>query len=205
MKSILIEFKNRFIKGLFILLPIGVTLWIVYKVFMITDSIIGNTIYKLIGFRIPGLGLIITIAVIVIIGSSASHYIGRKLTSYIQQLFEKIPIIKAIYLPLKDFIHNFSDKKSSNFKKVALVTYPMEGSYSLGFITKENININGDIKTIIFIPTTPNPTSGFLVFVDDSNYKELNIPVDQALKTIISLGSIAPDIIMEVNHETDSI
>ncbi len=120
-------------------------------------------------------------------------------------MFEKIPIIKAIYLPLKDFIHNFSDKKSSNFKKVALVTYPMEGSYSLGFITKENININGDIKTIIFIPTTPNPTSGFLVFVDDSNYKELNIPVDQALKTIISLGSIAPDIIMEVNHETDSI
>ncbi len=205
MKNTLIEFKNRFIKGLFILLPIGVTLWIVYKIFMITDSIIGNTIYKLIGFRIPGLGLIITIAVIVIIGSSASHYIGIKLTSYIQQLFEKIPIIKAIYLPLKDFIHNFSNKKSSNFKKVALVTYPMEGSYSLGFITKENININGDIKTIIFIPTTPNPTSGFLVFVDDSNYKELNIPVDQALKTIISLGSIAPDIIMEVNHETDSI
>ena len=203
MKNILIEFKNRFIKGLFILLPIAVTLWVSYKVFIITDSVIGNTLYKLIGFRIPGLGLIVTITVVVIIGSSASHYIGRKLTSYVQQVFENIPIMKAIYLPLKDFVNNFSNKKSSNFKKVALVTYPMEGS--LGFITKENININGDIKTIIFIPTTPNPTNGFLVFVDDANYKELDLPVDQALKTIISLGSIAPDIILEATQETNSI
>ncbi len=188
--------RTQFITGLFVVLPIGLTLWIISKAFNMLDSIIGSTLYQVIGMRIPGLGLVIILALIYAIGGITSNFMGKKLHDYLERLFENLPIIKTIYIPIKDILKNFANDKSNNFKKAVLVTYPMEGSHSIGFITKEKVEFDGEVLTAIFIPTTPNPTSGFLVYMKPNKYTELDISVEVALKSIISLGSVSPNVIM---------
>lgn len=205
MKNIFVVLKNRFLKGLFIILPIGVTVWVAYKAFTFSDAIIGRVLYPLIDKNIPGLGLLITLLVVYLVGTFASNLVGKKMTESVEFLFEHTPIIKTIYLPLKDFTKNFTNKESSNFKKVAMLVYPVEGSYSIGFITKENIQMNGKTCAMIFVPTTPNPTNGLLMLVEEGKYEELDMPVDDALKSIISLGSITPDHIELMNKTTSQI
>lgn len=187
--------KKRFITGLFVILPIGITYWILAKIFNVLDSIVGKMLYDAIGVKIPGLGLIITIVLILQVGIITNNVVGNRITNWIEKLFVNMPVIRTIYVPIKDILKNFSNSQSNNFKKAVYVTYPMEGSHSIGFITKENIMINGEKKTSIFIPTTPNPTNGFLVYLSSDKYLELDIPVDVALKMIISLGSTTPDAI----------
>lgn len=184
--------RRQFLTGLFVVLPIGITFWIVYKVFNVLDSIIGSTLYEMIGARIPGLGLFITLALIYMVGGVSSNYAGKKFHDWLERTFETLPIVKTIYVPVKDIIKNFSNDQSNNFKKAVMVTYPMEGSNCIGFITKNNVMVGGETMTSIFIPTTPNPTSGFLVYMKPNMYVELDMPVETALKAIISIGSISP-------------
>ncbi|WP_240838292.1 DUF502 domain-containing protein [Acidaminobacter sp. JC074] len=191
------KIRNKFLQGLLIILPIGITLWIVFKILNFLDLLFGRYLKDFIGYRIPGLGLLITITLIILVGNFASHYIGDRIYRWVQDQLEKLPVIKAIYTPLKDITNNFSNKDSNNFKQVVLVTYPCEGSYSIGFVTKEQTNIADEDMTGVFIPTTPNLTNGFLVFLRKDQYKVLDMPVEEALKTVISLGAVTPDLIKE--------
>lgn len=194
MKRLCDYLKKRFFTGLFAILPIAISVWIIYKIFSILDSVLGKVIYNSIGMKIYGLGLIVTLLLILVVGILINYVFGKKIINLVEKIFVKIPLINMIYAPIKDILKNFSNSKSNNFKRAVYVTYPMEGCHSIGFITKENIMINGEERTTIFIPTTPNPTSGFLVYLPKDKYQELDIPVDEALKTIISLGSFSPDI-----------
>lgn len=187
--------RRRFITGMLTILPMGITIWIFMKIFNVIDSILGTFIYRLLGRRIPGLGMLITILLIIEVGVLTNNILGKKITTSLENLFLRLPVIKTIYGPIKDVLSNLTKKDSNNFKKAVFVTYPMEGSHSIGFVTKDRVLIDGEEKTVIFIPTTPNPTSGFLVYLSKDKYLELDIPVDLALKTIVSLGTISPDII----------
>lgn len=189
------KIKKNLITGLVVSLPIIITIWLLTTIFNTLDSLLGDPISKFLGYRIPGLGLILVIVFLLITGMITSNAFGSKITQSVEAIFEKMPIIKKIYLPIKDVLGNFTNKNSNNFKKAVFVEFPKEDSWSIGFITKENVDVNGEIKTAIFIPTTPNPTNGFLVYVDKTSYKELDMSVDVALKSVISLGSISPDII----------
>ena len=195
MKDMVKHLRTFFIAGLIVLLPIILTFWILGRVFVFLDSILGKPITSLLGFQIPGLGLILVIVLIFIVGMVTSNVVGKKIAEIVEKVFEQIPILKTIYLPIRDILKNFSNTKSNNFKKVVLVEYPKEGIFSMGFITNESIEVGGTNKTVVFIPTTPNPTSGFLIYLRKGDYKELDIPVDVALKSIVSLGSVSPDVI----------
>ncbi|MBN2795144.1 MAG: DUF502 domain-containing protein [Clostridia bacterium] len=193
MKNLMNQLKNRFLLGLVILMPMGLSLWIIVKIFNAVDAILGNSIYEILGKRIPGLGILIMLATIILAGYLGNQFAFKKVTNFIQQMFLKVPIVKTIYGPLKDIFTNFSDEESNNFKKAVLVTYPKEGSQCIGFVTKDSVLIGDQEKSVVFIPTTPNPTSGILVYVDHSQYQELDLPVDDALKAIVSLGAISPN------------
>lgn len=194
MKKILNSFKNVFLTGLFVALPIAVTIFVIIWFFKLVDSLLGDLLANVFNVYIPGLGILTTIALIFAIGLLTSNVIGKKLTHYVEGLLLKIPIIKTIYSPAKDIMKNFSGKSSSSFRKVVLVEFPSEGMNSIGFVTKEYMQVKGKTMHAVFIPTTPNPTNGFLIYVEPHKYQDLYIPVDDALKTIISLGSISPDI-----------
>lgn len=195
MKEMMKHLRTFFIAGLIVLLPVILTFWILGRVFIFLDSILGKPITTLIGFQIPGLGLILVIVLIFIVGMVTSNVVGKKIADIVEKIFEQIPILKTVYFPIRDILKNFSNKNSSNFKKVVLVEYPKEGIFSMGFITNEHIEVGGTDKTVVFIPTTPNPTSGFLIYLRKGDYKELDIPVDVALKSIVSLGSVSPNVI----------
>lgn len=112
------HFRKQFLTGLFVVLPMGITFWVIYKIFFdILDSFIGNSLYSAIGMRIPGLGLIITLALIFVTGGVTSNFMGKKIHDWFERLFETLPIIKTIYVPVKDIMKNFSSDKSNNFKK----------------------------------------------------------------------------------------
>ncbi len=114
------HFRKQFLTGLFVVLPMGITFWVIYKIFDILDSFIGNSLYSAIGMRIPGLGLIITLALIFVTGGVTSNFMGKKIHDWFERLFETLPIIKTIYVPVKDIMKNFSSDKSNNFKKSSL-------------------------------------------------------------------------------------
>ncbi len=188
----MIKFRNYFISGLVAILPIALSLWILGYVFKLLDSTFGEPLLRLIGYRVPGLGLVLSLLFIFLLGMVVSNVVGRRVAKWIDRIFERIPVLKIVYLPIKDIMNNFTDKKSNNFKQAVLVEYPRQGIQSVGFITRENVFIDGENKTIVFIPTTPNPTSGFIIYVAAGDYQLLDIPVEAALRTIISLGTLAP-------------
>lgn len=196
------KIRNIFISGLVVVLPIGITLWVLKMIFDKMDALLSSQIKYFTKETIPGLGVLAVILIVFIIGLIANNFIGNKITYLVDKILTKLPIIKTIYNPLRDIITNVSNTESNNFKKAVFVDFPKEGSQSIGFITKEHIMVNGEERTSIFVPTTPNPTSGFLLYLTRDDYKELDLPVDVALKSIISLGSISPDEILASNAPT---
>ncbi len=130
---------------------------------------------------------------VLLVGVFAKNVIFSSIWHAIDRLIARMPLLRDIYVPIKDIIKKIASDQSSNFKQAVLIEYPRKGLYSVGFIIKENVQIGGVLQDVIFIPTTPNPTSGFMVYATAAEYKRLDMTVDAALKTAISLGAISPD------------
>ncbi len=187
------KLRQYFISGLIAILPITVSFWILALVFNFLDSILGKPITRLIGFRLPGLGLVLIVVFLLLVGIFARNVIFSHISQAVDRLIARTPLLRDIYMPIKDIIKNIANNQSSNFKQAVLIEYPRKGVYSVGFIIKENVQFDDLFQEIIFIPTTPNPTSGFMVYASADDYKRLDMTVDTALKTVISLGAISPD------------
>jgi uncharacterized membrane protein len=181
--------KAKFLTGLFILIPLIVTVYIIYLVVSSVDGIIhpiiGNLTWQLTGnaFYIPGTGFILFIVVTYITGVFASNYLGKKLLARGEAL------LRRIYGSVKDMTHAFTSDKVKSFKEVVLVEYPFKGRYAIGFVTDRTEVGEGKKVCSVFIPTTPNPTSGFLIIVKEDELTFLDMPNDDALKYIVSLGA----------------
>lgn len=192
-----IAMRRYFINGLLILLPGVITVYVLVFSLVTLDGILGDVITKLVGFHIPGAGAILTILLILVTGIFTTNVLGRKIFQLGERIFLKIPILKNIYQGTEQVIKAFAGSSNiQKFKQVVLVQYPREGIYSIGFVTNENIPNFNDIlhedTTTIFIPTSPNPTSGFFLVLPTKDCLDLNISVEDAFKTIISGGMIAP-------------
>lgn len=183
------SFKKDFITGLFLLLPIAISVWILVQVFKWADSILGNALYDFLGVRIPGLGIIITILFVYLIGVFSSRLIGKSITRKIESILEKTPILKVIYKPLKNIFGKFSDVGKNNFKQVVLVDFPDSKGKSIGFITNTHIALDDKEKVCVFVPTSPNPTMGFLMLYDKADVTVVDVPVEQGLSMVLSIGS----------------
>ena len=146
------------------------------------------------------LALVMAILIITVIGRMARVYIGRKIIEYTDHLLLRIPLINKIYGTIKQVNEAFSSGNKSSFKQVVLVEYPRAGIYSMGFLTSEQLSaLTGEIANLpanlvsVFIPTTPNPTGGFVILVPEDTVRKLNLSVADGIKFIISLGAIAPE------------
>lgn len=188
------KLKKTFITGLFILIPLIVTAYIIYIVISFMDTIISplmkNITLKTIGYElyIPGTGLIVFVLITYLAGVLASNYFGKKLLFYGETLLKKIPFVKGIYTSVKDIVTAFSSEKTRSFKEVVLIELPSKGSYAVGFITKRTLVNGGGTLCSVFIPTTPNPTSGILIMAKEEELTFLDMQVEDALKYIVSLG-----------------
>jgi uncharacterized membrane protein len=188
--------------GLLVWLPVGATI----VVFTLLLRLMDRALFlvpppfrpeALLGFPIPGLGAILAILVLVVTGMLAANLLGRRLVKLYESLLERIPVVRTVYGAVKSFAEIVLSDSTASFNKVLLIEYPREGLYSLAFQTSENPGeiraVTGEPIVAVFLPTTPNPTSGFMLFVPSRNVTELDMPVEAALKMIISLGVVVPE------------
>jgi len=197
MKRFIVKIRRQFITGLAILLPVGLTFYIIIVLFRVLSRILYPVFVKIHYFNIfPEEALYVfsfigVIIIIWLIGAFASNFIGRKLLKYFQNLIEKTPVISSIYKTIEQIIEALLLEKKA-FKEVVLIEYPRKGVNTLAFLTGE-LEVDDKKYLTLFVPTTPNPTSGFFIMVEEKDVKRVNIPVEDATKLIVSGGIITPD------------
>lgn len=183
------KIEKWFLSGLAVVLPVAVTGFVLVWLFNLLDGILKNLIKKIFGWTIPGLGLLVLLALIFIIGVFTSNFVGKKIAGWFEKIMGKIPLIKTIYNPIRKIISGLSSEKADSFQKVVSIDFPKKGIKSIGFITNSSFSIKGEDKISVFIPTTPNPTNGFLVLVDRNDVEVLDITVNEGLNMVVSIGS----------------
>lgn len=188
----ILRLRNYFLTGLVIFVPIVATVYVVWVAFNFLDGILRPFIEPAIGKHVRGLSLLITVLLILFIGVFARIAIGRKTFEIFEKTLLKIPVIRGVYLVIKQASEAFFTPQESEFKRVVLVEFPRKGAYALGFTTGVTV---GEIqektaeKVInVFVPTSPNPTSGFFIMLPEKNVIQLNMSVQDALKFVISGG-----------------
>ena len=198
-KSISLILRNYFITGVVVLIPIGFTLYLSKILIGISSKIIPENINpnSYLPFAIPGIEIIISVIFITIVGGLSLSFLGKRILKLIDDLFKRIPVLRTIYSAIVQMTETFSNKDDNDKKSVVLIEYPRKGVWAVGFATKENKGIIKDqIKEDIinvFVPTTPNPTSGFLLMVPKKELIYLNITFEQASKFIVSAGTTNVD------------
>ena len=195
--SLVAKLRNYFFTGIVVLVPIGITLYLTKFFISISSKLIPSEINpnSYLPFSIPGLEILLSVIFITIIGGLSLSFIGRKILQLVNDLFRKIPILRTIYSAIGQMTETFAPKRKSK-KSVVLIEYPRKGSWAVGFVTKEN---KGEISkktnknlVNVFVPTTPNPTSGFLLMFPKDEVIYLNMSFEEASKFIVSAGTSNP-------------
>ena len=196
-KSLFARIRNNFIAGIVVLIPIGITLYLTLAIVKVSSKILPKEINpnNYLPYDIPGIEIIIALLLITFIGWLSLSFIGKKLLNIFDNILNKIPILRTIYSAFTQMLETFT-KSEVNKKNVVLVEYPRKGTWAVGFATNKN---TGEIKNKIgqevvnvFVPTTPNPTSGFLLMFPKEDVIYLDITFEQASKFIVSAGSTNP-------------
>ena len=193
------KLKQIFLTGLAVIIPIGLTLYILFFLIDIMDGLLKIVPLKyhpdtIFGIHIPGLGIIVTVALIFICGLVTKSYIGYKIVKKGEELVDKIPFVRSIYQAIKQLSDSMFTEKRGSFKKVVLVEFPRKGVFTIGFVTNTpGFDIQektGQNLSSVFVPTTPNPTSGYLILVPDNELIQLDMKVEEAFTFIISVGIV---------------
>ena len=196
-KSVFSSIRNNFIAGVVVLIPIGITIYLTLFLINISSKLLPKEINPnhYLPYNIPGLEILISILIITVIGWISLSFLGKKIFDLFELILNKIPILRTIYSAVNQLIETFA-KGKSNKKNVVLIEYPRKGVWAVGFATKENtgeiMKKTGQELINVFVPTTPNPTSGFLLMFPKSEVIYLDLSFEEASKFIVSAGSTNP-------------
>jgi len=183
--------KKNFITGLLVVVPVAVTVFVLKALLIWIDGILGDIERDLLGHYYPGLGIITLLLLIFVIGIISANYIGNRVLHAWDRLMRRLPLVRGIYSTVSQMMETFST--AQNFHGVGLVEYPRKGCYSIGFITGQvddrTMGLSGKYLSV-FVPTTPNPTAGFLLLLPENEVRKLHMTVDQGMKYIVSLGLV---------------
>ena len=193
--------KRYLIAGLLVWAPLGITIWVLHFLVTTLDQtleILPATWQpdRLIGFHVPGLGVVLSFLILLATGVVAANFLGARLILYWEALLGRIPFVKSIYSSVKQVSDTMLSEKGNAFRKALLVEFPREGSWTIAFLTGTPDrgvapHLPGD-HVSVYVPTTPNPTGGYFLMLPRSRTRELDMTVDEALKYIISMGVVAP-------------
>lgn len=193
--------KRYFITGLLIWVPLAITAWVLSLIASVADQslrLLPLSVHphNLLGFDIPGSGVVLTLLIILTTGLLAANFIGQRLVNWWELLLARIPVVNSIYNSVKQVSDTLFSSSGNAFRKALLVQYPRTGSWTIAFLTGKPggdvANHLGSDYVSVYVPTTPNPTSGFFLMLPKNDVIELDMDVDEALKYIISMGVVAP-------------
>jgi len=194
--------RKFLVAGLLVWVPLGVTIVLVKIMVDLMDQTllllpVAFRPETLLGFRIPGLGILLTLVVLFVTGILVANFLGRKLVVVWENLLNKIPLVRTVYSAAKQFAEIVFADSTKSFNKVGLIEYPRKGLYSLCFQTSDDLgevqHRTGEEVVCVFVPTTPNPTSGLILMVPKKDLIELDMEIEQALQMVVSLGVVVPD------------
>ena len=189
--------RRQFFTGFLVVVPVGATILILVWIFTTIDNILQPLIQFIFGRPVLGIGFGITIVLIYLVGVVAGNIGGKRLIRYGESLLAKVPVVRPLYNSIKEIVNSFSSSDKTGFVQTVLVEFPRKGIWTVGFITNESRAEAGETQLNIFIPTSPNPTSGFLQIVRQEEVIRTDIPVDDALKMVVSAGKVSPKGITE--------
>ena len=197
--------RSSFLTGIVVIAPVGLTVWLLWSVMGWVDSVVLPLVpatilpEKYIGINLRGVGLIIFLVFTIVIGWVAKGILGRSMISFAESLVERMPVVRTIYSGIKQISETVFAQSERSFEKACLIQYPRPGIWAIGFVSTtakgevhERTHPTGNLKSI-FIPTTPNPTSGFLLFLPEEDVIELDMSVEDAAKLVISAGLVYPN------------
>lgn len=192
---VLRRLRKFLVAGIVVSLPAFVTLYLLYIGFRLLDGVMAAVTSRLVGRTIPGIGLVLMLVLLTLLGAFTTRVIGKRAVQWVDHLFESVPLVRSAYSTVRQLVGVFVSKGASGFKGVVMIEYPRPGLYSLGFVTGSS-----DVRTDalfadlvhVFVPTTPNPTTGTFVLVPRSDVAYLEMSVEQGLTMIISAGAAAP-------------
>ena len=193
--SIFAKLRNYFITGIVVLVPIGITLYLTKFFISISSKLIPYNLNpnNYLPFAIPGLEILLSVLFITFIGGISLSFIGKKILKFVNDLFKRIPILRTIYSAIGQMTESLAPNKRNNKKSVVLIQYPRKGSWAVGFATKDNkgeISKKTNTQLVnVFVPTTPNPTSGFLLMFPKDEIIYLDMSFEEASKFIVSAGT----------------
>jgi uncharacterized membrane protein len=197
----MVTLRRYFVAGLLVWIPLGITLWVLKLLVDVMDQSLllvpeDFRSDKLFGFHLPGLGIILTVAIVLLTGALAANFFGRKLLGLGDSALSRIPIVRSIYGGVKQISDTLFSPEGKAFRRAVLVRYPHPGAWTVALVTgtpqHEVAGILGNEQISVFVPTTPNITAGFFLIVPRSETIELDMTVDAALKYIISMGVAEP-------------
>jgi len=198
MKSLLRHLRAKIFAGILLILPLGITFFVLKLVFQTLDNFLGQPMLRLTWFffkrevSFPGLGILAFFFLLYLLGLIATNVLGRKLVGWTDRLFTNIPIVKNIYLSSKQLTDAFSASRKGSFRQAVFVEFPQEGNYVLGFITNELKDLQGEERITVFIPTAFFPPQGFLLFLPRERIIPSHLTIEEAIKTIMSVGIVSP-------------
>lgn len=196
MEKVVRHFKGRFITGLFVVVPVGITIFILKFLFNFADGILGSYLDSLLAafldnhYHIPGLGMLTGFIVIYLSGVLATNVIGTRILRWSDRILSRIPVVKSIYGSSKQLTQVFKEGKSS-YRRAVFVEWPRTGVRAVGFVTAE-VERGGEKLVVVYVPTMPNPTSGFALFFKESEVQDCGMSVEEAVKFVVSGGAVVP-------------
>lgn len=194
-------FRRYLITGLLIWVPLAITIWVLNFIINTMEPTLRLLPSqwqpdKLLGFHLPGFGLLLAFAIVMITGLLTANFLGQRMVRFWESLLSRIPIVRSIYSSVKQVSDTLFSDGGNAFRKALLVQYPREGCWTIAFQTgipsSEVTTKLGEQLISVYVPTTPNPTSGFFLMMKPSEVKELDMSVDEALKYVVSMGVVAP-------------
>jgi uncharacterized membrane protein len=194
MEKLVKHLKGKFITGLFVVIPLGITLFILKFLFNFADGILGSYLDSLFSaftnreYHIPGLGMLTGIIVIYLSGILATNVMGTRIIRWWDGLLSRIPLVKSIYSSSKQLTQVFKEGKTS-YRRAVFVEWPRVGVRAVGFVTAEVVR-NGESLVVVYVPTMPNPTSGFALFFRESDVHDSGMTVEEAVKFVVSGGAV---------------
>ncbi len=189
--------KVSFMRGLVIVIPVMFTFWILRLFYRVIDGTLTPVLERILGNRIPGLGFVVALSIIILVGFLSRAFIGRQVLTWLDEIMKSIPLVRTIYSASKDLMSAFSlGGKGKAFRKVLILEYPRKGLFTVGFVTNEVViesaGESSEIMYNVYVPNPPNPTSGVLLLVPKREAVELHLSIEEALKLVLSGGIVSP-------------
>jgi uncharacterized membrane protein len=194
MEKFVRHLKGKFITGLFVVIPLGITIFILKFLFNFADGILGSYLDSIFSalvhreYHMPGLGMVTGIVVIYLSGVLATNVMGTRIIKWWDELLSRIPLVKSIYSSSKQLTQVFKEGKTS-YRRAVFVEWPRVGVLAVGFVTAEVVR-HGEKLVVVYVPTMPNPTSGFALFFHESDVHECGMTVEEAVKFVVSGGAV---------------